>query len=217
MSTTTTAPPEAALPPARRPLPFLARGTSGPRVVALQQGLLTLGYWLDNENGTFDDATEQAVFAVQKAAHIQRDGVVGPATEAALAAGARPRPRSRAGHVIEVDLADDLLLIVSNGHLDTTLNTSTGGGYVYESHGQSQVANTPIGHFNIYREVDGLVVNSLGALWRPRFFDDGFAIHGDSDVPPVPVSHGCVRVSNEAIDWIWGTKVMPLGTPVWVY
>ena len=29
-----------------------------------------------------------------------------------------------------------------------------------------------------------------GELWRPKYFDDGFAIHGDSYVPPEPVSHG---------------------------
>jgi lipoprotein-anchoring transpeptidase ErfK/SrfK len=69
----------------------------------------------------------------------------------------------------------------------------------------------------MYRQVDGLVVDSLGALWRPKFFDAGFAIHGDTFVPPTPVSHGCVRVSNEAIDWIWANNLAPLGTAVWVY
>ncbi len=38
--------------------------------------------------------------------------------------------------------------------------------------------------------------------------------------PPCPqfrVSHGCVRVSDEAIDWIWADNMIPLGTEVWVY
>jgi len=198
-------------------LPTLGPGASGPLVVALQRRLSTLGYWLDEETGVFDDATEQAVFAIQKAAGVARDGVVGPATESALIRGVQPRPRSSSGHVVEVDLTDDLLLIVTDGHLDATLNTSTGGGYAYRSQGQYAIAETPEGQFRIYRQVDGLVVNSLGELWRPKFFDDGFAIHGDSYVPPRPVSHGCVRVSNEAIDWIWVQNVMPLGTAVWVY
>jgi lipoprotein-anchoring transpeptidase ErfK/SrfK len=42
-------------------------------------------------------------------------------------------------------------------------------------------------------------------------------VHGDSDVPPYPVSHGCARVSNEAIDWIWSNNLAPIGTEVWVY
>ena len=79
------------------------------------------------------------------------------------------------------------------------------------------VAVTPTGLFRISRQVDGLVTDSLGQLWRPKYFDGGFAIHGDSSVPPTPASHGCVRVSNEAIDWIWEQNLAPIGTPVWVY
>ena len=71
--------------------------------------------------------------------------------------------------------------------------------------------------YQIYREVDGLVVDNLGSLWRPKYFDSGIAIHGETDVPPYPVSHGCVRVSIAAIDWIWTTNVVPLGTTVWVF
>ena len=81
----------------------------------------------------------------------------------------------------------------------------------------SAVAETPRGHFTIYREVDGMVTDPLGQLWRPKFFTSGYAIHGDSFVPPNPVSHGCVRVSNEAIDWIWADNLAPIGTAVWVY
>ncbi len=103
---------------------------------------------------------------------------------------------------------------MGNGRLLWALNTSTGGGYVYTG---TAVADTPVGMFTIFREVDGLVTDNLGQLWRPKYFDAGFAIHGDSYVPPDPVSHGCVRVSNEAIDWIWTDGMAPLGTFVWVF
>jgi lipoprotein-anchoring transpeptidase ErfK/SrfK len=36
-------------------------------------------------------------------------------------------------------------------------------------------------------------------------------------VPPYAASHGCVRVTLAAIDWIWAEDVAPIGTPVWVY
>jgi len=143
--------------------------------------------------------------------------VVGPATEAALKHGNVPTARSTSGYEIEVNLRDDLLLIVNNGKVKQILNTSTGGGYTYTSGGVTSVAITPTGVFHTYRVIDGLDVDSLGALWRPRFFTGGYAIHGDSSVPPYPVSHGCVRVSNEAIDWIWANNIDPLGTTVWVY
>jgi peptidoglycan hydrolase-like protein with peptidoglycan-binding domain len=192
-------------------------GATGAAVLAIQQRLTALGYWLGTPNGTFGDSTEQAVWALQKAAGISRTGIVGPATQAALDVGVEPQPRSTSGYVIEVDLADDLVMFVTNGKIDYVLNTSTGGGYTYTEDGVTSVATTPTGHFSIYRQTNGLVVDSLGSLWRPKFFDAGFAIHGDSSVPPTPVSHGCARVSNEAINWIWANNLAPIGTAVWVY
>jgi lipoprotein-anchoring transpeptidase ErfK/SrfK len=168
-------------------------------------------------DGVFGDATQQAVFALQKAAGLTRDGVVGASTVHALATGVVPVPRSTSGRVIEIDLEDDLLMFVDDGSLVAVLNTSTGGGYTYYDGGVAAVAETPVGHFRIYREVDGLVTDSLGQLWMPKYFDGGFAIHGDSYVPAYPVSHGCVRVSNEAIEWIWAQGLAPVGTKVWVY
>jgi Putative peptidoglycan binding domain/L,D-transpeptidase catalytic domain len=185
--------------------------------LALQQRLSSLGYWLGTPDGRFGDGTEQAVYALQKAADITRDGIVGPVTERALAEGIVPHPRSTSGTLIEVDLENDLLMFVQNGRLSFTLDTSTGGGYGYTDDGVTAIADTPVGLFHIYRQVFGTVVDSLGQLWSPKFFNEGFAIHGDIDVPPYPVSHGCVRVSNEAIERIWSSNLAPIGTPVWVY
>ncbi len=199
------------------PPPAVRLGSTGLAVLVLQQELTSLGYWLGTPNGSFGDSTQQAVWALQKAAGIPRTGVADPATWAALAAGVVPHPSSTSGYVIEIDLEDDLIMIVSNGHLEYTLNTSTGGGYTYEEDGATDVAITPTGHFSIYRQVNGIVVDSLGSLWMPKFFTGGYAIHGDSNVPPEPVSHGCARISNEAIDWVWANNIAPIGTAVWVY
>jgi len=187
-------------------------------VLALQTRLTSLGYWVGTPNGVFGDSTEQAVYALQKAAGIGRDGIVGPVTDAAITKGVLPHPRSTFGYVIEVALKDDLVMFVDNGKLEYILNTSTGGGYKYNNgSGGINIADTPTGVFHTYRVVDGLVVDYLGQLWMPRYFTGGFAIHGDSYVPPEPVSHGCVRVSNEAIEWIWANNLDPIGTTVWVY
>ena len=121
----------------------LGPGASGPTVLALQKHLASLGYWLGTPDGTFSDSTAQAICALQKAAHISRDGILGPATEAALAQGVLPHPRSSSGSVIEVDLQDDLLMFVNDGKLDAVLNTSTGGGYAYTDEGMTAVAETP--------------------------------------------------------------------------
>jgi lipoprotein-anchoring transpeptidase ErfK/SrfK len=195
----------------------LAPGDVGAQVLALQQRLTSLGYWLGTPNGSFGDATEQAVLALQKAAGIATNGLVGPPTVAALAAGALPTPRATKGYAIEVNLKTQLVMFVNNGQIVHVLNTSTGGGYTYTEGGASDVAITPTGVFHIERAINGLVKDTLGLLWRPRYFYDGYAIHGDGYVPAVAVSHGCVRVSNEAIDWIWSEDLAPIGTEVWVY
>jgi lipoprotein-anchoring transpeptidase ErfK/SrfK len=186
-------------------------------VLQLQQQLTTLGYWLGTPDGRFGTTTQQAVFALQKAAGLPPTGNVNAATQAALAAGTKPSVTSTTGSVIEVNLAKDLLMFVTDGQVNFILNTSTGGGYVYYDQGVRNVAITPKGHFTTTRVIDGQHRSSLGLLFRPRYFYGGFAIHGDSYVPARPVSHGCVRVSDAAINWIWATNNDPIGTPVWIY
>jgi hypothetical protein len=190
---------------------LLVPGDSSAKVLALQERLTQLGYWVGTPDGYFGDATEEAIFALQKVAGIPPNGDVGPSTVAALAV------RSTSGYEIEINLTKDLVMFVNNGVLEYVLNTSTGGGYTYVENGVSDVATTPTGMFSIIGAVNGTVTDTLGTLWRPRFFYEGFAIHGDSYVPAIPVSHGCARVSNEAIDWIWANNLAPIGTKVWVY
>ena len=48
----------------------------------------------------------------------------------------------------------------------------------------------------------------------PSYVDGGYAIHGDTYVPPFPVSHGCIRMP----DWLAVPffERNPVGTPVFV-
>ena len=195
----------------------LKTGSKGDAVTLLQQKLTALGYWAGQVDGNFGDVTQQAVFALQKAAGLPRSGTVTAETEAALNAGTRPTAKSTSGKLIEVDLAHGLLLFVSDGHVDYAINDSTGGGYVYYQDGQRDVAITPKGRFTTFRVVNGPDRSPLGLLIRPRYFYEGFAIHGDDYVPAQPVSHGCVRVSAAAINWIWDNNLDPIGTTVWIY
>lgn len=192
-------------------------GANGPAVLSLQQHLGALGYWVGSPDGTFGLLTEQAVLALQKAAGIAPDGVVGPRTADALDRGVLPAVRSTSGHVVEIDLAHQLLSFVTDGRLGAVLNTSTGGNQPYSSGGRVELAVTPPGRYAVFRQVDGADVSPLGVLWRPKYFVGGIAVHGYADVPAYPASHGCVRVSMAAMDWIWSSGIMPVGTPVWVY
>ena len=194
-------------------------GAKGAAVLALQQRLTELGYWNGKADGNFGGTTQQAVFAVQKAAGLGRDGVVGPKTQKALDQGVRPKARSKAGsgHLIEINLDRQLLMIVDDGQVTTTLNTSTGSNEHYEYQGETNLADTPPGHFTVGRQIDGWRHGPLGPLWRPKYFNGGIAVHGAPSVPPYPASHGCARVSVSAMNWIWSAGKLPLKTRVWVY
>jgi lipoprotein-anchoring transpeptidase ErfK/SrfK len=57
----------------------------------------------------------------------------------------------------------------------------------------------------------------LGSIYRPKYFNGGIAVHGSYSIPDYPASHGCVRVSTAAMDWIWSEDLMPRGSAVWVH
>lgn len=206
-------------PPAPEEPAELARGATGERVVALQQRLADLGYFIGAPDGDFGPGTQQAVWALQKAAGLSRDGVVGPATQAALDQGVTPQPRSGSGKVVEIDLDRQLLLAVEDGRVVTVVNASSGNGESYEAKGRTYRATTPRGTFHVGRQVDGNHSSSLelGDMWRPKFFTGGIAVHGSGSIPPWPASHGCVRVANSAMNWLWDSWHADPGTTVLVY
>lgn len=195
----------------------LRAGDSGSGVQELQRLLASAGYWLGEPDGEYGPLTVQAVLALQKVAGLSPDGVVGPKTRAALRRDVRPTPLRVTGSGVEVDLRRQLLIHVKDGVPRLTLNVSTGSGVTYRQDGSDQVAVTPTGRYTVYREVDGRDVGPLGELWRPKYVVGGVAIHGYPSVPAFPASHGCIRVSNAAMDHLWSSGVLPLGTSVWVY
>jgi len=199
-----------------KPRTDLRLGDRGPEVLALQERLADLGYWLGKPDGHYGSLTQQAVWALQKSAGISRDGRVGPRTQRALDSGVRPQTRLE-GNGIDIDLRRQLLLVVRGGQVKYVLNTSTGGGYEYErKDGSTATARTPKGSFRVYHSVDGRDEGFLGEMWRPRYFKGGYAVHGSPSIPPHPASHGCARLSNAAMDMIWARDYMPMGSTVLV-
>ena len=196
--------------------PILRIGSRGQAVVAAQTRLTALGYWLGKVDGVYGPATAHAVTALQKVAGLSRDGVLGPITARALAAGVKPRARSTVGNVIEVDLARQVLLVVHYGRVRLIFDTSTGSGEYYTSGGVRKHAVTPRGTFRVFRAVNGWDSGPLGRLYRPRYFNGGIAIHGYPYVPPAPASHGCVRVTIGAMDYLWSNRLLPIGRTVLV-
>ncbi|NYH52846.1 MULTISPECIES: L,D-transpeptidase family protein [Nocardiopsis] len=197
--------------------PELRQGSTGPGVASVQERLTELGYWIDGVDGRFGPLTEQAVVALQKAAGIARDGVVGPDTRSALAEGVRPKARTSSGDLLEIDLERQLLLVVSDGEVERVISTSTGSGRPYEaSDGTERIATTPTGTYTVFRGVDAWDPGPYGALYRPKYFNGGIAVHGYPVVPPQPASHGCARVSMAAMDWLWESGNIDVHTTVLV-
>jgi peptidoglycan hydrolase-like protein with peptidoglycan-binding domain len=216
--TTATTPAEPSRTPTKPPAPRkLKSGATGADVRALQERLADLGYWNGKADGKFGSTTQQAVFAAQKAAGIGRDGTVGPKTRKALDQGVRPKARSTEGHVIEISLKKQLLMVVDDGTVKQIFNTSTGSNEHYQYQGRTYLADTPSGKFKVGRQINGWRNGPLGPLWRPKYFNGGIAVHGAPSVPAYPASHGCARVSISAMNWMWSNDIIPLKTRVWVY
>lgn len=192
-------------------------------VLALQQRLTELGYWMPTPDGSYGSLTSQAVMAFQKYSGLPRSGVADQRTVDALLTADPPRAASSSGDLVEIDKGKQLLFVVRGGHTVKAINVSTGSGIPFTEHtpdGRTVTgdAQTPPGRFKVTRGLpDGWRQSDLGLLWRPKYFNGGIAVHGSLSIPGYPASHGCVRVSTAAMDWIWATDTMPNGSAVWVH
>ena len=199
------------------------QGNAGPNIAVLQQRLLDLGFWNQGTDGNFGWSTQQAVMAYQKWTGIPSSGKVDATTAGRLSyPNCRPTPGTTSGDLFEVDKGRQLGFFIRGGKLLWVLNVSTGGGYFYEDEINGQVfkdqAITDSGNFSIYRVVDTpRYVGTLGTMYRPRFVVRGIAVHGAPNVPNYPASHGCIRVSNPAMDMIWAQNLLPMGGRVWIH
>jgi hypothetical protein len=223
-TTTTTLPPRTVTTPDP---PIVAVGTSdGADTARAQWRLLELGFWLQEPNGDYGLTTRQAVMAFQKYHGLDADGRLGEATAAKLnEVTERPAGSADAGTLVEVDKSKQLLFFVIDGQTEWVLNTSTGSEIPYDepdqnTPGERQTGDsvTRNGLHAVYRErAEGWWEGDLGEIYRPKYFSGGIAVHGSNSIPNYPASHGCVRVSVPAMDWIWEQDLMPMDVPVWVH
>jgi peptidoglycan hydrolase-like protein with peptidoglycan-binding domain len=206
-------------PVATQPPAVLAPGMSGPAVLQLQQRLAALKYYPGPADGEFGTDTEEAVWAFQETQGLSASGTVGPQTQAALA-----DPRSPAVLVpdggstrVEVNLADEVLVLYQADQVALVSHVSSGGGYYFcNPGGGCGYAVTPTGDFQTTTFMPGWVTVPLGEMYNPVFFiGTAYAIHGDTDVPLQPVSHGCIRIPMD-IAQFFHTLIPTPGTPVYV-
>ncbi|MCW3038937.1 MAG: hypothetical protein JWM31_842 [Solirubrobacterales bacterium] len=161
------------------------QATAGIRDV--QQRLADLGYLpADAVDGLAGYRTQQAVMAFQAWNGLGRDGVAGPLTQQKLAGAERPTPDSKGpAHRIEVYRAKGVALLVDKGRVVRAVHVSAGG----------PGTETPAGSYSVFRkELRSWSVPFSTWLPYASYFTGGIAFHEYPDVPPVPASHGCVRV-----------------------
>ena len=201
------------------------QGANNPNIAIAQQRLLSLGFWLAAADGSYGLTTQQAVMAFQKWNGMPRSGKLDAATAQRLSFPNCPPTQGRNGNdLLEVDKGRQLAFFVKGGKLLWVVNTSTGGGYYYEAVDEnngnpiSDYAITTNGTFHIYRVSDEPAYKgSLGTLYRPRFVVGGIAMHGYPNVPNYPASHGCIRVTNAAMDMVWAQNLLPIGQTVIIH
>jgi N-acetylmuramoyl-L-alanine amidase len=205
----------------------LSIGDTGKDVRALQKRLLKLHYDLGSASGSYGDDTLHAVTAFEKVQGLTRNGEVTTKVWKALNHPKRIHLRHpNAGtYEVEVNIGKQVVLLAHDGHIYKILDTSTAGGYLYtNSEGGTSRAITPTGHFTFQYKLTGTRVSKLGTLYYPSYFTNtGYAIHGEGngndggEVPPYPNSHGCVRITDNAVLRYFSTPYLAVGTSVWIY
>ncbi|HEY6531236.1 MAG TPA: L,D-transpeptidase family protein [Acidimicrobiales bacterium] len=181
-------------------------GDAGAQVTLLQQRLYDLGYFLPGVTGSYDADTTNAVMAFQKLHGLARDGVAGPDTITALATATKVAPAHGTGAHLEVSLDRQLLIVVDGAGGAVAVNATTG----------AAATATPPGSYGIFRQVNGWDPGPYGSLYRPKYFTGGIAFHGGVPVLASPASHGCVRLPDRAVDWLWSSGLAPIGASVLV-
>jgi len=187
-----TAPPAAV--PAESGYPTARVGSRGPLVAWLEDKLTKLSYQPGEIDGVFDGRTSEAVMAFEKVQGLSRNGIATGQVWSAATGASVPAPRlSAAGKRVEIDLMRQVLMLISDGQVVKTLPIASGRNGL----------ETPTGTYWIYSKLPYWRTSTLGQLYKPAYFHNGYAVHGAYSVPPSPASHGCVRVTLTSMDALY--------------
>jgi Putative peptidoglycan binding domain len=202
----------------------LRLGDTGDDVRALQERLNGLNFDVGPIDGVFGETTQAAVWAYQdfvrdvKASPTRSaDGVVTPELwkrlqEPLTISDTATNVTTRHANIY---LPSQVMTVWNGPTLKVITHVSTGSGQNWCA-GPEDVppwpgptttiagpkrlqkicgkSMTPGGVFKVYRKIAGKTELPLGTATDPVFFNHGIAIHGFSDVPYNPASHGLVRV-----------------------
>ena len=196
----------------------LRLGMKGSAIRTLQRRLAALKYYPGSIDGNFGLNTEEAVWAFQEVQGLPGADYVSSAMRNALANPRSPKvlvPKGGANR-IEINLGIEVLVLYKNNQIQLISHVSSGGGYYYCSGGGCGYAITPTGHYKTLSFFPGWLAVPLGYMYNSVFFiGTAFAIHGETDVPLYPASHGCVRIPMD-IAAFFHTLIKVPGEPVYI-
>jgi peptidoglycan hydrolase-like protein with peptidoglycan-binding domain len=186
-------------------------------IKAVQQRLNSLGYYAGPADGTIGTSTLEAIWAFEEVQGLPTHSYVDKAFTVRLQHPRAPKVLDRAAGAnrVEVHLRSGYLVLWQNNKVRLISHISPGGGYYFcNPGGGCGYAITPTGNFKTIVYMSGWVTVPLGEMYNPVFFiGTAYAIHGDTDVPLAPVSHGCVRVPMDIAAFFHKLVKVP-GEPV---
>jgi lipoprotein-anchoring transpeptidase ErfK/SrfK len=117
---------------------------------------------------------------------------------------------------VEADLVRQVLVVYDDDEILRILPISSGANKPFpEPEGGYGSAKTPLGNFKFFAHIHGIHTGHLGDLFNPVYFEQGgYAVHGDTEVPPFNASHGCLRIPIRDSEWF--EENVPLGAPLLV-
>ena len=194
-------------------------GSTGAGVGRLQDRLRSLGFDPGPSDSAFGPATERAVWAFEKllltVAIADVTGVVTPQVWMRMNEAHDIRPlRDGPGTHLEVLLDRQVAVLYVDNAVRLITHISSGTGLEWcavvvidrddgtqGEDGICGIAVTPGGVFHFERRFAGWRNSKLGRLYNPVYFNYGLAVHGASNVPKYPASHGCVRIPMHVAEY----------------
>jgi hypothetical protein len=200
----------------------LVDGVVGDDVARVQERLHELGFNPGPVDGIYGGLTIQSIWAYEKLVlQTPREQVTGRVTpdmwdrmqDHVKITPRRPEPGTR-NHT-EVYLPEQVMAVFHDGSPVFVAHISHGTGEEWcrevtispgefgnedgeepKKEGRCGVSKTPGGVFTYHRKVEGHRQSALGGMLNPVYFNYGIAIHGATNVPNSPASHGCIRIPN---------------------
>lgn len=216
-------------------------GHSGDDVTRVQERLIELGFAPGPVDGHFGELTKMAVWAFEKLVmetdREKAKGLVTPELWDRMQDPIVVRPRREVSDTprhTEIYLPEQVLAVFDGNkavfisHISSGTNqkwcdevTISPGEIGNEDgteplkRGECGISITPGGVYHYERRVVGRRESALGGLLNPVYFNYGIAVHGASNVPLQPASHGCVRIPNDVSEQFSG--LVEIGDLVYVW